>query len=107
MERKHRSREFIRRLKDLDESYSRGTVIRVILDNHSAHISKETMSYLSTRPIRLRYVHTPKHGSWLNLVETVFSKMSGTFMRGIRVQSWEKLNRRRELAMEPESGRSS
>ena len=38
----------------------------MILDNHSAHISKETMVYLASRPNRFIYVHTPKHGSWLN-----------------------------------------
>ena len=56
----------------------------MILDNHSAHISKETRAYLAGRPNRFRYVHTPKHGSWLNLVETLFGKMSRTFLRQIR-----------------------
>ncbi|SDZ24345.1 hypothetical protein SAMN05421754_11263, partial [Nitrosomonas sp. Nm58] len=36
---------------------------RVVLDNHSAHISKETMAYLATRPGRFEYVHTPQ--AWL------------------------------------------
>ena len=27
------------------------------------------MAYLATRPNRFVYVHTPKHGSWLNMVE--------------------------------------
>ena len=60
-------------------------VIRVVLDNHSAHISRETMAYLATRPGRFEYVHTPKHGSWLNLIECAFSKMARTFLRHIRV----------------------
>ena len=41
----------------------------VVLDNHSAHISKETTAFLSTHPGRLESVHAPKHGSWLNLIE--------------------------------------
>jgi hypothetical protein len=45
--------------------YPEDAIIRVVLDNHSAHISKETMTYLSSRPGRFEYVHTPKHGSWL------------------------------------------
>lgn len=53
---------------------------------HSVHISKETMAYLGTRPGRFEYVHTPKHGSWLNLIECAFSKMARTFLRHIRVQ---------------------
>ena len=94
VERKHRSREFIQLLKDLDAHYPDEAVIRVILDNHSAHISKETQAYLATRPNRFRYVHTPTHGSWLNLVETLFGKMAHTFLRGIRVHSWEELRER-------------
>jgi len=84
---RHRSAEFIKLLKEIDAYYPNDSVIRVILDNHSAHISKETMSYLATRPGRFIYVHTPKHGSWLNLIEAVFSKMARTFLRHIRVSS--------------------
>jgi hypothetical protein len=32
------------------------------------------MAFLATRPGRFEYVHTPKHGSWLNLIECAFSK---------------------------------
>ncbi|MGB5102836.1 MAG: IS630 family transposase [Steroidobacteraceae bacterium] len=91
---RHRSREFILLLKELDKHYPKECTIRVILDNHSAHISKETMAYLASRPNRFIYVHTPKHGSWLNLIETVFGKMARTFLKSIRVQSREELEQR-------------
>jgi len=91
---RHRSCEFISLLKELDEFYPKESLIRIILDNHSAHISKETMSYLATRPNRFMYVHTPKHGSWLNLVETLFGKMARTFLKNIRVASKEELHQR-------------
>ena len=94
VERRHRSREFIALLKDLDAHYPAEAVIRLILDNHSAHISKETRAYLGTRPNRFCYVHTPTHGSWLNLVETLFGKMARTFLRGMRVACWEELKER-------------
>jgi len=94
VERRHRSREFIALLKDLDQHYPAGCTIRIILDNHSAHISKETQTYLASRPNRFQYVLTPKHGSWLNIVETLFGKMARTFLRHIRVQSWEELRER-------------
>ena len=94
VERRHRSREFIALLKDLDVYYPAEAVIRLILDNHSAHISKETRAYLATRPNRFCYVHTPTHGSWLNLVETLFGKMARTFLRGMRVSSWDELKER-------------
>jgi transposase len=91
---RHRSSEFISLLKEMDAYYPAALVIRIILDNHSAHISKETMKYLSTRPGRFLYVHTPKHGSWLNLVETLFGKMARTFLKHIRVNSKQELKER-------------
>lgn len=94
VERRHRSREFIALLQDLDARYPADCVIRLILDNHSAHLSKETEAFLVTRPNRFQYVLTPKHGSWLNLVETLFGKMARTFLRHIRVGSWEELRNR-------------
>ena len=90
----HRSKEFISLLKELDDYYPKDSVIRLILDNHSAHISKETMNYLVARPNRFIYVHTPKHGSWLNLIESFFSKIARTFLKHIRVESKEELKER-------------
>jgi len=94
VEPRHRSREFVALLKDLDAHYAPGVTIRLILDNHSAHTSKETRAYLATKPNRFKYVHTPKHGSWLNLVETLFGKMARTFLRHIRVSSKAELKER-------------
>lgn len=93
-EDRHRSTEFISLLKEIDAYYPSEAIIRVVLDNHSAHISKETMAFLATRPGRFQYVHTPKHGSWLNLIECVFSKMARTFLRHIRVASLDELKAR-------------
>jgi transposase len=94
VEERHRSVEFVALLKELDEHYPPEAIIRVVLDNHSAHISKETMAYLASRPGRFEYVHTPKHGSWLNLIECAFSKMARTFLRHIRVASKGDLKQR-------------
>ena len=52
------------------------------------------MKYLASHPGRFIYVHTPKHGSWLNLVESAFSKMARTFLRHIRVSSKNELKER-------------
>src|SRR5881296_1797293 len=48
---RHRSREFIEFLKLVDTAYPAQTAIKLILDNHSAHISKETKAWLATRPV--------------------------------------------------------
>jgi hypothetical protein len=94
VEERHRSAEFIALLRDLDAYYPPECTIRLILDNHSAHISKETRAYLATRPNRFKYVLTPTHGSWLNIVETLFGKMTRTFLRQIRVGSKKELKER-------------
>jgi transposase len=94
VEDRHRSVEFIGLLSDLDARYPPECTIRIILDNHSAHISRETQAFLSKHPNRFQYVLTPKHGSWLNIVETLFGKMARTFLRHIRVQSLSELKAR-------------
>jgi transposase len=64
---RHRGREFVEFLKPLNAAYRAGTAIKLILDNHSAHISRETQAWLATQPAgRFAFTFTPKHGSWLN-----------------------------------------
>ena len=87
----HKSSDFIVFLKKLDEKYPKGDKIRLILDNHSAHTSKETREYLTTMAGRFEFVFTPKHGSWLNLVEGFFSKLTRQMLREIRVADREEL----------------
>src|SRR6185436_19153679 len=83
---RHRSREFIEFLKCLDAAYPASTAIKLILDNHSAHISRETRAWLDARPPgRFELTFTPKHGSWLNLIEGFFSKFARSVLRHIRV----------------------
>ncbi len=72
----HKSSDFIDFLKKVDNEYQEDIKIRLVLDNHSSHISKETRKYLETVPNRFEFVFTPKHGSWLNLIEAFFSKMA-------------------------------
>ncbi len=91
----HKSSDFINLLKKLDSMYPKEDTIRIICDNHSAHKSKETRRYLSTMPEgRFIFVFTPKHGSWLNLIESFFSKMTKQMLRGIRVKSRQELEDR-------------
>jgi transposase len=92
---RHRSREFVEFLKLLDAAYPARTAIKLILDNHSAHISKETKTWLDTRPAgRFQFTFTPKHGSWLNLIEGFFSKFARSVLRHIRVTSKHELKER-------------
>ena len=91
---KHSSMEYIEFLKLLDDKYPKGDKLRIVLDNLKVHTSEATRKYLATVPGRFEFVFTPKHGSWLNMVEGFFSKMTRQMLRGIRVKSKEELTNR-------------
>lgn len=91
---KHSSMEYIEFLKLLDDKYPKGDKLRIVLDNLKVHTSEATRKYLATIPGRFEFVFTPKHGSWLNMVEGFFSKMTRQMLRGIRVKSKEELTNR-------------
>lgn len=91
---RHRSFEFIEFLEKINAEYPDKWKLKIILDNHSAHISKETVNWLNQFPGRFEFIFTPKHGSWLNLIEVFFSKMARTFLRFIRVHSKDELIQR-------------
>ena len=102
----HTSADYIRFLKMLDEKYPKGDKIRIVLDNLGVHTSAATREYLATVPGRFEFVFTPKHGSWLNMIEGFFSKMTKQMLRGIRVKTKQELSERiyryfAEINMEP------
>ena len=90
----HNSNDYIAFLKMLDDKYPKGDKIRLILDNLRVHSSQKVIGYLETCPDRFEFVFTPKHASWLNLVEGFFSKMTKQVLHGIRVGSKEELKER-------------
>lgn len=91
----HKSSDFIDLLKKMNGMYPENDIIRIVCDNHSAHKSKEVKNYLRTLPSgRFIFVFTPTHGSWLNMIESFFSKMTKQMLRGIRVTSKQELEER-------------
>lgn len=90
----HNSNDYIAFLKKLDAKYPKGDKIRLVLDNLKVHSSQKVIEYLETVPDRFEFVFTPKHASWLNLVEGFFSKMTKQMLRGIRVSSKRELEDR-------------
>lgn len=87
----HKSDDFIDFLKILNERYPQGDTIQVILDNHSVHTCKKVQQFLATMPGRFVFIFTPKHGSWLNMIEGFFGKMTRQMLRGIRVSTKQEL----------------
>jgi transposase len=98
---RHRSREWIQFLALLDTTYPAHTAIRLMLDNRSAHISPEIRDLLAEqRPGRFELVFTPKHGSWLNLIERFLSKLARLVLRCICVAFVLELKDRLSAAIE-------
>lgn len=48
-------------------------------------------------PNRFAFVFTPVHASWFNLIEVFFSKMTRSFLSGIRVKSKQELQDRKYI----------
>ena len=92
--KKHNSSVFIEWLEKVDAMYPQGDKIRLILDNLSVHSSAQVKAYLATKNDRFEFVDTPKHDSWLNLIESFFSKMTKQMLRGIRVKNKDELKSR-------------
>jgi transposase len=90
----HKSADFVAFLTLLDEKYGKDKKIKIILDNHSAHTSMETRKYLQEHPGRFEFIFTPKHGSWLNMIESFFGKFARVCLKGIRVKTKEELIQR-------------
>src|SRR5262249_16535154 len=98
---RHRSREFIEFLELLDAAYPVPPAIKLILNNHSAPITKETRAWIQQQPAhRFEFTFTPTHGSWLNLIEGFFSKLTRAVLRHIRVTSKQELKDRIMAAMD-------
>jgi transposase len=80
---RHTSAEFVAFLTDLVAHQRRGQAIHVILDNLSAHKTKQVDAFLAAHPtVRLHF--TPTYSSWLNQVELWFAKIERDLIaRGI------------------------
>lgn len=86
--KQHKSADFIAFLKKLDRECEKGKVLHIILDNYSAHKSKETNRYLTSEKVKDRFAlhFIPTHSSWLNMVERWFAEITN---KRIRRESWE------------------
>lgn len=87
----HNSDDYIEFLKILDIKYPKGDKIRLVLDNLRVHKSENVQEYILSVPDRFEFVFTPRHASWLNLVEGFFSKMTRQMLKGIRVATKDEL----------------
>jgi transposase len=77
---RHRHQEFIAFLGAIERAVPPGRVIHAITDNYATHKHPKTKQWLAAHP-RWTMHFTPKSCSWLNAVETFFSKLTRQSLR--------------------------
>jgi len=70
--RKHRAKEFIRFLREIDTNTPKDLDLHLVLDNYATHKTPDVKRWLLRHP-RFHLHFTPTQSSWLNLVECFFS----------------------------------
>jgi transposase len=78
--RRNDSGTFMKFLAMLDQHITPGLRIHLIMDNGSSHTSKATRAWIAARR-RFSVTYTPKHASWLNMVEQWFSILTRKLLR--------------------------
>lgn len=77
---KNNSENFLWFLTQIDQAIPRHQKIHIVMDNGSSHTSKLTKAWLADHP-RFTVTYTPKHASWLNMVELFFSILTRRLLR--------------------------
>lgn len=72
--KRHRAKEFLDFLRQIDRSTPKGLDLHLILDNSSTHKTAEINAWLKSHP-RFKLHFTPTSASWLNAVENWFSSL--------------------------------
>ena len=87
---RHRHQEFLKFLRRLDRAFPRDLTLHVILDNYGSHKHATVRKWLAAHP-RFKLHFTPTGASWLNLVESWFSKLTQQRLRRGVFRSVEEL----------------
>ena len=78
--KKHRAKDFVAFLRELDHSVEDGLEVHVILDNLSVHKAPLVQRWLVRHP-RFHFHFTPTYSSWLNLIERFFALLTEEALR--------------------------
>jgi transposase len=79
---RHRSREFVKFLNQLEEQLPADREVHLIMDNYCTHKSKEVQRWLKPKKRqRFQFHFTPTSSSWLNQVERLFALITGRMIR--------------------------
>ena len=72
--KRHRSKEFLAFLRQIDQQTPAGLDLHIVLDNSSTHKTDAVSRFLDTHP-RFHFHFTPTSASWINAVESWFSQL--------------------------------
>ena len=75
LHRRHRSSEFLKFLRTIEQSVPPQLDIHLVMDNYGTHKSPTVKAWFARHP-RYHLHFTPTSGSWLNLVERWFAILS-------------------------------
>ncbi len=79
---RHRSKEFVRFLNQLEKELSPDVEIHLIMDNYCTHKSAEVQRWLKPRKRQRFHFHfTPTSSSWMNQVERWFALITDRMIR--------------------------
>lgn len=89
LRRRHRSNEFLRFLRRIDQNVPAALAVHLILDNYGTHKTPTVKRWLTRHP-RFHVHFTPTSASWLNLVERWFALLTERqIKRGSHRSTWE------------------
>lgn len=77
---KHRSKEFLAFLKQIEREVPKGMDVHIVMDNYATHKTVEVCKWLEKRP-HWHAHFTPTHASWLNQVERFFALVTNERIR--------------------------
>jgi transposase len=72
---RHRHQEFVRFLNAVEAAVPAGKLVHAVMDNYGTHKHPKVLTWLERHP-RWTFHFTPTSSSWLNAVETFFSKLT-------------------------------
>lgn len=95
-QKRHRQKEFIVFLQQLEDSTPKNLEIHAVLDNYAAHKTPKVRLWIAKHP-RWHLHFIPTHSSWLNQVERFFAKITE---QRIRRESFRSVQHLREAILD-------
>lgn len=80
LQRRHRAKEFLAFLNEVDRQVPEDLDVHLIMDNYGTHKTEKVRAWFAARP-RYHVHFTPTSASWINLVERFFALISQRWIK--------------------------